>query len=401
VYSLVIACRVLLSIYFRKFRFSVTLFATNSFGDFLLQIAFLSGLERNKPNDLIVYAPIIKKTKKSWRNGNSFLFDLASEILQVNGKVVSGLFIVRVINILSGNRYRSHWNRIFPKSQITTFISKYGVVTGYAKEFQIGIKKFRQSKILAKGQNEVRDHFNLFENERLLVICQKLDGLPGSEGLKPSGAIRTSPLGRFDEVALVASEQDYKVILVGDRDSHILSNSSKVINYAHSNRSDMFDVVIPTLATCIIGNPFGASDMRLLSETTIPFFMVDGPLQLIYTNPDIRMVSPRRIFLRDTRAPASILELFTNDYWTNNGWSEKAHSRYFSEISTQAELLADFKTFLESIQAKDSVTELKEGILKQKPKGSNLCSHFQSDMSEDFSGNFSPSFLSKIQNTQL
>jgi len=375
--------------------FDIIFITAHSFGDSLFQGAYLIGNQGNQKFRVVV--PLIKSKQKVKVQQNRYIFHLLSKNQPNDMRILRNKYLSSLLTRIYSGINRQTWERMYPDIRITHFTELYGRYT----PANFGIKRGLSS--LLENQNEdlrldVLSKLGIDSNERVLVIGSRLRDWQTKNDQKPSSIYRSSRSGRFEGIANAATLLGYRVVTVGDPNFHIESESSEIINYASSKkRKPMLDATIPSVADVIIGNLFGALDMRMLNKKKVPFMMVDSPLPSIFFNEQVNLSVPTKVFFKNGNVvPFEDLLSYTN--WNGHGWADETADILEHEYFCDYCLLSDFKFFMSSIDGatSDMDMEIENRIFRNLPKSyANTEIHFAKKF-----GRLSPSFLKFIDDNK-
>lgn len=375
--------------------FDIIFITAHSFGDSLFQGAYLIGNESNQKFQIVV--PLIKSKQRVRVQLNSYIFHLLSISQRDNMKILKNKFMSSLITRVYSGINRQTWERMYPDTRITHFIELHGRYTPANFGIKCGISS------LIENQNEnlrldVLSKLGIDYDEKVLVIGSRLRNWQTKNNQKPSSIYRSSQFGRFENIANVAISLGYRVVTVGDPIFHIESESSEIINYASSKkRKAMLDATIPAVADVIIGNLFGALDMRLLNKIHVPFMSVDSPLPSLFFNEQVTVSVPTKVFFKNGNVvPFADLLSYTN--WSGHGWADETTDIFEHEYFCDDCLLSDFKYFMSSIKSATSEIDMQieNRIFKYLPKSYDATEiHFAKKFAK-----LSPSFLKFIDDNK-
>lgn len=375
--------------------FDIIFITAHSFGDSLFQGAYLIGNQGNQKFQVVV--PLIKRKQKVRVQQNRYIFHLLSKNQPNNMRILRNKYLSSLITRIYSGINRQTWERMYPDIRITHFTELYGRYT----PANFGIKRGLSS--LLESQNEdlrldVLSKLGIDYNERVLVIGSRLRDWQTKNNQKPSSIYRSSQSGRFEGIANAATLLGYRVVTVGDPNFHIESESSGIINYASSKkRKPMLDATIPSVADVIIGNLFGALDMRMLNKKKVPFMMVDSPLPSIFFNEQVNLSVPTKVFFKNGNVvPFGDLLSYTN--WNGHGWADETADILEHEYFCDDCLLSDFKYFMSSTKSATSKPDMQieNRIFNYLPKSyADAEIHFAKKF-----GRLSPSFLKFIDDNK-
>ncbi len=375
--------------------FDIIFITAHSFGDSLFQGAYLIGNQSNHKYQIVV--PLIKSKQRVRVQINSYIFHLLSIRQQDNMKIMKNKYISSLITRVYSGVYRQTWERMYPDTHITHFIEFYGRYTPANSRIKRGISS------LIENQNEnlrldVLSELGIDYDEKVLVIGSRLRNWQTKNSQKPSSIYRSSQSGRFENIANFAISLGYRVVTVGDPIFHIESESSEITNYASSKKKKaMLDATIPAIADVIIGNLFGALDMRLLNKKHVPFMSVDSPLPSLFFNEQVTVSVPTKVFFKNGKVvPFADLLSYTN--WSGHGWADETADIFEHEYFCDDCLLSDFKHFMSSMKSATSELDMQieKSIFNYLPKS-------YADTEIHFANNFarlSPSFLKFIDDNK-
>ncbi len=312
-------------------------------------------------------------------------------------RILRNKYLSSLITRIYSGINRQTWERMYPDIRITHFNELYGRYT----PANFGIKRGLSSLLESQNEDLRLDAFSklgIDYNEKMLVIGSRLRDWQTKNNQKPSSIYRSSKSGRFEGIANAATLLGYRVVTVGDPNFHIESESSGIINYASSKkRKPMLDATIPSVADVIIGNLFGALDMRMLNKKKVPFMMVDSPLPSIFFNEQVNLSVPTKVFFKNGNVvPFEDLLSYTN--WNGHGWADETADIFEHEYFCDDCLLSDFKYFMSSIQSATSEIDMQieNRIFGYLPKSyANTEIHFAKKF-----GKLSPSFLKFIDDNK-
>ncbi len=375
--------------------FDIIFITAHSFGDSLFQGAYLIGNQANQKFQVVV--PLIKSRHKVKVQQNRYIFHLLSISQRDNMKILKNKFISSLITRIYSGINRQTWERMYPYIRITHFIEFYGRCT----PANFGIKRGISSLIENQNANlrlEVLSKLGIDYNERVLVIGSRLRNWQTKDNQKPSSIYRSSQSGRFEKIANEAISLGYRVVTVGDPIFHIESQSSEITNYASSKkRKPMLDVTIPAVADVIIGNLFGALDMRMLNKKHVPFMSIDSPLPSLFFNEQVNVSVPTKVFFKNGNV-VPFADLLSYANWNGIGWADESADILEHEYFCDDCLLSDFKHFMSSIDRATSEMDkqVENRIFRYLPKSyANTEIHFAKNF-----GRLSPSFLKFIDDNK-
>jgi hypothetical protein len=375
--------------------FDIIFITAHSFGDSLFQGAYLIGNRSNHKFQVVV--PLIKSRQKVKVQQNKYIFRLLSKNQPNDMRILRNKYLSSLITRIYSGINRQTWEGMYPNIQITHFIEFYGRYT----PANFSIKRGLGSLVENQNENlrlEVLSKLGIDYNERVLVIGSRLKSWQTKNNQKPSSIYRSSHSGRFEKIANAATSRGYRVVTVGDPIFHIESESSQIMNYASSKkRKPMLDATIPAVADVIIGNLFGALDMRMLNKKDVPFMSVDSPLPSIFFNEQVNVSVPTKVFFKNGNVvPFADLLSYTN--WNGHGWVDETADVFEHEYFCDDCLLSDFEYFMSSIESTTSEknTQIENRIFRYLPKSyTDSEIHFAKKF-----GTLSPSFLKFIDNNQ-
>ena len=375
----------------KNFNFDIIFTTAHSFADSLFQGAYLIGNQRNQKFQIVV--PLIKSKQSVRVQQNRYIYHLLSLNQPEKLKILKNKFLSSLITKIYSGINRNTWQKMYPNINITHFIETYGRYTPANSTIKRGIS----SLIEKQNENlrlEVLSKLGIDHNERVLVIGSRLRDWQTKNNQKPSSIYRSSSAGRFEKIAIAANSLGYRVVTVGDPNFHIDSKSSEIVNYASSkSRKPMLDVSIPAVADVIIGNLFGALDMRILNKKNVPFMSVDSPLPSLFFNEQVNIAIPTKVFFKNGNVvPFSKLLSYTN--WNGYGWADNTADIFEHEYFCDNCLLSDFNFFISSIEntSREMNMQIERRIFGYLPK-----SYVDSEIHfADNIGRLSPSFLKFI-----
>ena len=379
----------------KKFDFDIIFITAHSFGDSLFQGAYLIGNQGNQKFQVVV--PLIKSKRRVKVQLNSYIFHLLSKNQTNNMKILRHKFLSSLITRIYSGVNRQTWERMYPSIHITHFIEFYGRYT----PANFGIKRGLSSLIENQNQNlrlEVLSKLGIDYNERVLVIGSRLRDWQTKNNQKPSSIYRSSQPGRFERIANAATSLGYRVVTVGDPIFHIESESSEIVNYASSKkRKPMLDAAIPAVADVIIGNLFGALDMRMLNKKNVPFMSVDSPLPSLFFNEQVNVSVPTKVFFKNGNV-VPFADLLSYKNWNGHGWADETAEILEHEYFCDDCLLSDFEYFISSIDRATSEMdmEIENSIFRYLPKS---YANTEIQFAKKF-GRLSPSFLKFIDDNK-
>lgn len=375
--------------------FDIFFITAHSFGDSLFQGAYLIGNQKTQNFQVVV--PLIKSKQTVKNQQNKYIFYLLSKNQPINMRILRHKFLCKLITKLYSGTNRQTWEKMYPNVKISHFIESYGRYTPANSGINRGLS------LLIGNQNknlklEVLSKLGIDQNKKVLVIGSRLRDWQTKNNQKPSSIYRSSQSGRFDKIANAATILGYQVVTVGDPKFHIESESSEIINYASSKkRNPMLDVNIPAVADVIIGNLFGALDMRMLNKRKVPFMMVDCPLPSLFFNEQVNMSVPTKVFFKNGKI-VPFADLMSNINWNGHGWADESVEVFEHEYFCDDCLLSDFEYFISSIVRVTSETdkEIENRIFGYLPKSyTNTEIHFAKKI-----GRLSPSYLKFIDDNK-
>lgn len=296
-----------------------------------------------------IYVPLLKKTSIGYTKYNKFLIKSISPCIPGRNRIVTNRFMLILMHRLNSKEYKDKWNRLFPENTVDHFINKYGLYSAGNDKSEAGLKVIRRNKSFSDLEY-VKRKLNLSDSPILVVGCRLIDWQNEAER-KPSSNYRSSSADRFDKIATRAVDLGYQVVSVGDPNFKLGGNDERIVNYANSKlRDSKLDVLIVTNADLIVGNLFGALDMRYLSEKIIPFFSVDNPLPSIFFNNRITMALPT--IMTDSGGEFSCLsEIMKTTNWDGVGWTTNSAERIFHKSIPDDQFLDDFNYFIEFVNS--------------------------------------------------
>ena len=298
-----------------------------------------------------IYIPLIKKTAKGYTKFNRFLIKRIAECISGENRLIASYLISILMHRLNSQEYRKVWNKLFPENTVEHFISKYGLYSASNDKSESGFRIIREQNLFT-GLEYVRKKLKLSNSPILVIGCRLVDWQREDER-KPSSNHRSSSVDRFYEIALKAIDLGYQVVTVGDPNFVIRGNDTRIVNYANSKfRSTKLDVLIVTSADVIVGNLFGALDMRHLSKDVLPFLSVDNPLPSIFFNSRITMSVPT--LLTDSADKLLCLSnIMKKTNWDGIGWTIKSGENITHQLVSNEKLLRDFIYFIDQIHNSD------------------------------------------------
>jgi hypothetical protein len=328
-------------------QFDIIFITAHSFGDSLFQGAYLIG-NREHPKFQVV-VPLIKSKRTVRVQQNSYIFHLLEKNQPDKMKIFKNKLLSRLITRVYSGINRQTWERMYPNNHITHFIESHGRYTPANFGIQRGLNWLKENQNITL-RAEVLSKLGIDNNERVLVIGSRLRDWQTKNNQKPSSVYRSSQSGRFEKIAIAATLQGYRVVTVGDPKFHIESESIGITNYASSKtRNPMLDATIPAIADVIIGNLFGALDMRMLNKKNVPFMCVDSPLPSLFFNERVNLSVPTKVFFKNGNV-VPFAELLSYANWNGHGWANKTDDVFTHEYSCDDCLFSDFEYFMTSIE---------------------------------------------------
>lgn len=281
----------------KQSNFDIIFMTSHSFGDSLFQGAYLIGNRSYEKFQVVV--PLIKRKHAVRVQMNTYIFQLLSKNQPKNIRFLRNKFLSRSITRVYSGINRQTWEQMYPNNHITHFIESHGRYTPSNMGIQRGLNSINENQD-RNLREAVLSKLGIDYNEKVLVIGSRLKDWQTKNNQKPSSVYRSSQSGRFEKIAIAATLMGYRVVTVGDPHFHIESKSRKITNYASSKkRNPMLDVTIPAIADVIIGNLFGALDMRMLNKKNVPFMSVDAPLPSLFFNERVNVSVPTRVFFKN------------------------------------------------------------------------------------------------------
>lgn len=391
-YFICLVLWILLVTYGRSLKFRIIFYTAHSFGDNLAQFAYLDQHYLKSEDGIIFCVPIAKRKTQVRVRRNDFLYLLAKKSANSQFIFIKHYFISRIFSIIVGTRLKLIWSRMFKGATIKFFYEEFGIYSMSNSKIQDGMRRMSKTSIFEKAELGVREKFGIESHHKILVLGARMSSWHQIQNVKPSALFRSSTSDRYELIAEFAIRKGYRVITVGDPGFKITSDGDSVYNYAAGKRDAVLDVVIPSLATVIVGNLFGATDMRYLASTQIPFLAVDIPLPSVCLNPGISMAAPTRVIDCRNDLPLPIVDLNLERIWSKTGWGNESNLHIRHEYSTNIELVNDFEYFLINQEANSySVCAVCSAVANQLRQ----CDFSKGNRGievETFKGVFSPSF---------